>query len=1556
MRGRWKWIGLLVVLALLVKLWDFDGVTEPNPPQDQESTGRLSTIDNRQASIRVEAQTENEYGIGKNTSFTVYTDEEIGYDDLVKNLSFSPSLAFNLHELRHNVYEAKPLESLMANTVYSVTYQALNYGKAFQVADTIQVYQSYPGGGAKNLPTSTAVEIKFNSPIDDGIIDYFKIEPNVAGTFDIRDKTLIFMPKNLIMFQEYRVTIEAGYQSNNRQMEEAYSFVFKTGRQEDFNTDITYSMKSHISNTAALVSINTWRFDDDYQVEIFNALDFTNFKDAYDTFMTQRSALETIDYPQVFNSQVEPIELASNQYIELPQLDDGYYIVRLSGQSLIQYVFLQIGPHDIYYNQNKRNTLLWVLDKTTGQLLRDAEVEINGKIQGKTDRQGVFLGDYIEETRQVIVTIGDYKYLVNHLGQAIEGYYDDEDYYHTGNAWSFLYTDRETYVSNDRINVFGFARSYEGETPKTLNLDLQSYFSDQILQTKKVVLDDDGSFTDFLDLDSYEFGYYQLVLRAGDRVLTRDRVLVSNYEKPEVYLTSSVEPKYLMAGEKASYQVTAKYANEMPYEGMDLDIHLDSKTQNRQVTTDSAGQVVIDFEPQVESQNWRPSLYTLSSYSRGIEKHQASSHATMHVFSRDMTLRGEASYGDGYVDLNVLTHELDLSKYVIWHYDTLHGQGLSADVTIRVYEIHYKKKFVETKYDPINKVSYDVYSYHEVKEEWDPVDLKTLDGLGTYSFPVEEDHYYRIELTARDLGGRLVKEIVTTSGALYKGHHQVDYNNLYTIDQSQDTYDLGDQVYRRILRYGEDFKSQSDHWVLALMLRNGLIDYEVIKGNYIDFDFIDLYRPNVLLKAVFFDGETMHILPKYSSQVIGYDYDQLEGSIQVLNLEGGYKPGDQVTFDLEVKRHDGSPFTGRVNVSVVDEAYFALYPDYFEIEKSLHKYVTAHGILNESTMSDDRKNILTPDMEDGTVDEGGLRDDFVDTAYFKTVLVRQGKAHVAFDLPDNLSRFRITLQGVNKNLEYVTHKTGVNISLPYFIRPLFDKDYLVGDKVYLTMKSDGDRMDPGQVTTYELFSNDTGIHESTVEGKHMGHLYLGMVDQDLSYTIKGSHGEFFDGIAGELRVKDYFLDFPFKRYVRDLTDFAPSNDRGISELVFLDQEAVSYIDEIHKAYSYNQVRLEEILARSGAYKLLRERFDLSYTDDPDVSDFISWSGGLKALKTGEADLRTSATIVATQFSMDHLDAKNLVAYLYAALEEVEMPMDLKAYCLWALASQGEPVLLLVNNLLEETPYETLSSSSQMFIIYALFEMGDIHRVTEMAHIFFAREDLVHLSSRNYILAATLNERLAYGAESFKTFTLDDVVSNDTMSMERVYYLYHKKRHFNGGTLTYEVNGNLERVNLSVLDQHHLILDPMEDFYLLEASENMAVLEYYRVTALDEPLHKSTIYKMHKTMEEGSVRVGDLVKVTLAFDKPAKTGVWIQDRIPAGFEYAGYQTPVDQVLIDLNHENKKIEIYYQSKEEGGSLVYYMRAMQKGTYQIEPTAIYGQVGYDLYMTPYQIIMVD
>lgn len=1399
------------------------------------------------------------------------------------------------------------------------------------------------------MPARTAIELYFNSTSVNDIEDYFEINPSVKGQFEYDGEKVIFLTDEFGNFVTYEVTLKAGLSDGERTLNEDYTYSFTTGYSDGFSNQVYYTIFNTLPGEESIFKVHDWMNGYKFNVAIYEMPSFDVFKETFELFNESQKSLDLSSNTLVYEEELKPLTYNYRNFLTLPSLNTGRYVAVIKDKDAEQYVFMQVDPHQVYYTKATNGELFWVIDNENRTPTKDAII-LNDDIEvGKTDAEGLAFID-VDYEGAYQINIDEKSYLVK--TEQPNMYYDMYGYYQSSSMdhWSFIYTDRNAYQMTDEINVFGFVRSFTDEPIDEVKLILSPYWDDQIITETVVSLDEEQSYTAKLNITDLDKGYYQLRMMHGDTMIAYKEVIVEDFEKPEVYLKSNVNKSLLFAGETINYSVQAKYFNELPYEGLGLNFYYsDAQKSADRFNTDADGMIDFELEVDIAKTDWEPGRYNISAENYSATDTYLYNTVRFDVLPRTIMIQTETTSDEKTATVNLETNLIDISNFngnYGKNYENIKGDSVDVSYEVIIKDYYTEKTFVETVYDPIHKLSYDKYNYDRKTSYLDNVIGETLNGLGSFAFPIEDEHSYEIEIRTHDTNGK-----ITTTRTHFNQYRYYYYNNdrLYNYSKFEDNYDVGDRVTFEVLRSGESIEKSKTDFAVHMILRNGILSYEFTDDATYEFDFVKDYRPNVFVKTLYYDGNTVNVLPEYGSQLLRYDYETLAYDLTYDVDKEAYGPSDQMTIDLNITQ-DNKPFNGVINISVVDEAFFALYEDYFDIGYDLHQLIYSDGILVETY-----SGAATDEAAMAESGEGGdgdyIRDDFKDTAYFETVKVVDGKASVEVKLPDNLTSWRLTLQAVNKELEYANIRGNVYVSLPYFVRTLYNKKYLTGDDVYLTLNSDGEMLEDDQIVyKSKLLKDEIVLTESTLttQGKGNVSLPVGVLEKgDYSVIVEGETDGYIDGVKEDIEVKDTYVNFNHVKEGPLTTSYELVYPDRETELVVYNKGALDYMKKIYNVRSYSRYRIEEILGGFEADRLLSSYFE-NYTDEFNVKEYQHYDGGIKMLRTDDSSVEATALILGTNIGVDQFDENDMKRYLTNALKDENLSYSKKAMTLWGLAAQGDPVLLGIDKFMES---HDLEGAEKLYIALALLELGDKTRAVELGTSIFDDQLYSDLSDKEKLLAGSLARKIDLEDNRFDTEFTVNFKSKDAVALEKLYYIALLPVEFDEASLTYELNGTDQVVELPDLNAHKINLKGTDSISFKEVSDDLYVTERFEVTGLDYEDYSSTIYKVTRTMAE-QVKVGEIVEVKYDYVKPFRGGGVIRDVIPAGFEYAGEKDKKSHTVYNINQEIK-MSVYGDNT--GGSISYYIRAIQVGTYHVESTYIQSYDRRELDMTDPTIIEV-
>lgn len=175
-------------------------------------------------------------------------------------------------------------------------------------------------------------------------------------------------------------------------------------------------------------------------------------------------------------------------------------------------------------------------------------------------------------------------------------------------------------------------------------------------------------------------------------------------------------------------------------------------------------------------------------------------------------------------------------------------------------------------------------------------------------------------------------------------------------------------------------------------------------------------------------------------------------AVALSGIEAEYRPGQKVSLDVRVTDGRGAPHAAELTVYAVDEGVLALTghaaPDPLAVFTAPRPLGVATVETREAL---GRLVLLGPERDKGHAGGGGgalgSRRDFRSVAHFDpTVLTdAQGKAHVEFSLPDNLTTYRLMAVAVSEDDHYGVGSGALVVNRPLMLRPALPRRLRAGD-------------------------------------------------------------------------------------------------------------------------------------------------------------------------------------------------------------------------------------------------------------------------------------------------------------------------------------------------------------------------------------------------------------------------------------------------------------------------------------------------------------------------------
>lgn len=942
------------------------------PQLRQTSKIKLGAADG----LTLTADRQDSLGAFTDTHFTLKSDTDLTNNEIKSNITFFPEIDFDIQSKSPREFSVIPKTTLDNNSIYKIqikTNQKI-FSWAFQTKNDFRVVQTLPRDRATYVPLNSGIEISFSHDNWEDVKDHFSITPKVSGRFERHNRTLTFVPDTLTPSTLYTVTITKGIKLKNTEetLKEDYQFRFETKSEDrDFSQQISF-MKHYYefstsekpvfdlysgseSDTKISVSLYKYPSPNQFQADLQKRLTFPSWA----SVSLQNHKLATEKLTQVSTFETSLAKQIYQYYFFLPDsLESGQYLVEVSkGSKKIQTLF-QVTDVSAYVNKSGNKTLVWVNSVKSGEPLPQARVAYNGR-EIFTDDNGTAYFDTLAsdlEQEKGIVEVKHSQGII-YLPLSSNQYYFDKKYQdesrNRDKYWTYLYLDRPTYLPGDTLKFWGLLRDRDQLSKKqdlTIQVSRSDYnswsFTPIILYKGQVTTGDIGTFISEVSLKNYSPGWYSLDIMVGGKTVISSGFSVETYTKPAYQISLTDYPKAIIIGSEAKVTGKVSFFEGSPVQ--DLSLKVLSNQKESFVKTDSQGNFSFTKTPSFEEySNYSPQYHQYSIMPQNPEEATINSSVSIAVFDSSQVFTypmTEVRDSIGTVTLDL--RKVEVNKYQVGNdFKKLFDPAQNKIIKGVVYDTSWNKREVGTIYDFINKKSVPKYEYDQVKNQIGEVTLTTdQSGKATHTIPVPTGKSYEIQYVATDDQGRNTHQTAYLYGA-NEQNNTFDYLFLKTDKSGERTsyYTVGEQVNIIATNYKNDFTPGPQDKFLFVLSQRGIRSYHYSKDGKFSFKFPEDFSPNVYVEGVRFNGKTYQ-----STGELGLMYDTTDKklSLEINTDKKQYEPGDTAKITVTSKNTGGKPVAAEVNLNLVDEAYYNLYPETLDPLGAIYKTVGSDRIAS----------------------------------------------------------------------------------------------------------------------------------------------------------------------------------------------------------------------------------------------------------------------------------------------------------------------------------------------------------------------------------------------------------------------------------------------------------------------------------------------------------------------------------------------------------------------------------------------------------------------------------
>ena len=648
-------------------------------------------------------------GVDLKSGFKLLCSKSWDEKTIKSSLSVFPEHEYTLKRVIHGEYMLSFNSGLKPNSIYRFAFNDeksdKTYSWAFQTKKTFQVVRTLPSDKATSVPLNTGIELTFSYSGVENIESFLEIFPKVEGRFEYRNKTVVFVPKELKPETIYRVMVKKGlgFKGSELKTEQDYKFEFQT-ENNNINPnywhftllDTFYSFTTQDCPALEVYADESLR-DKDIAVDVYKYPGVAEFESGvkkYDEYpdwaYSDKSRIDfDISGLEKVSSFTTRIYNSSNEYwrssfVCFPeQMHEGYYITRLVCNDTAYNVHMQINDMMSYIMVGNGKTLAWVMDSAAGKPVNGASIEADGIVPVATDKDGI-----AEILRSIPLPKENSSYyfkisvpsklpLVVPV-KAQDSYYDSEEYGFlsseysrlTDKYWTYMYLDRGVYLPTDSINIWGVVKPRSGDalpSDAVLQLVSRGYagyqeYTAQVDSTR-VQISPLGTFKGKLEYSNLSPGSYNIELKSGSDIIISRYFEVRKYVKPAYTLGVNPDKPAMFGWDKVKFGVQAGFFDGTPVSGLNLDYYyfIGPDMKEGKVTCDENGHTGIELYPEYKTDSWHPVSLNMSLRNSLAEEQEVISGCSVELFPKDTMIEVNGTKKGSSGIIEVKTNKIDLS-------------------------------------------------------------------------------------------------------------------------------------------------------------------------------------------------------------------------------------------------------------------------------------------------------------------------------------------------------------------------------------------------------------------------------------------------------------------------------------------------------------------------------------------------------------------------------------------------------------------------------------------------------------------------------------------------------------------------------------------------------------------------------------------------------------------------------------------------------------------------------------------------------------------------------
>lgn len=840
-----------------------------------------------------------------------------------------------------------------------------------------------------------------------------------------------------------------------------------------------------------------------------------------------RTPLNVADYArvpllnpdQLVSSWREPLSPLEDQYdrrmIPLGKREPGVYLVEAVEGELRAYTVVVVTDLTMVdKTTSEGEMLIYTADRKTGEPRPEAQIQIvkdrKSVAGGVTDRQGILrtridkqllnspeadVDPATDDTRSnsflILANQGD-NFAISDLQSYYFGGYQGED--EEDKVKSYIYTDRPVYRPAHKVYFKGILRAidergnYNSINESTVNVAIEDSNNARVF-AKELPLSARGTFNGEMEIpEEAALGNYQIVAET-DVGTSRGSFEVAEYKKPEYKVKVSAPKKYIPAGEKMQFSVSARYFFGSPVTNDEVKYYIyrsryyawgygddsdeiveetesddeysavygygNDMVQESEGKLDAQGHLNVEFQiPEADENDPWDYSYRLDAQVTDSSRRTLNGGASFVATRGDTVAQASPDryvYGKG-----------DVAKIKVKTTD-YEGRPVAAKILLR---------FIQRTWTGVEKKSESGYSYPEYEMHESEVGSAALEtdsqGAASYNYTTSEVGNFSIKAIINE-GGKQITSVggylwVTDRNQLWSdyAYYNTDHGSIKLVPDKK-SYRPGDIAHVLAI-----LPTDNAHLLVSTELSTVLSARHVSapgRSIILDVPIEASHAPNVFLNVTYIkDGE----MYTNDQRLVVPARDKML-NLEIISNKQEYKPRETASYTILARGADGVPVPGaEVSLGVVDEAIYSVSPDssgniqrefyglrYKSVETHLSISYSFIGYAGDKPLQLAKNKPafeLADFKNEGDVVEPIIRKNFKDTAFWQPEVITgsDGRATVKVRLPDNLTTWRATARGITADTKVGATKYKVVSRKDVIVRLETPRFVTQGDAVTLS--------------------------------------------------------------------------------------------------------------------------------------------------------------------------------------------------------------------------------------------------------------------------------------------------------------------------------------------------------------------------------------------------------------------------------------------------------------------------------------------------------------------------